>query len=186
MGIGIVAVLFIGVAFLVPLLRHLSHASMLKKLSWEGASPLPSFWGLQGLRIKRARWEGEVAFEQPGIGGGGKRGHLRLVASLGRKTAGIECFEPGTRDDAPAIPTGDADFDARVIVKGDAGLAKQLFTPEQRVRVLQLHANGGSLRAVTGGVVEVDGPLPANAEDLRRFLDLCDPLMNGMAESVSV
>jgi len=183
-AIWIVASLFIGFAFLVPIVRNITHASMLRKLGWEGASPMPSFWHLHGLRIKRARWEGEVAFEHPALGGG-KRGHLRLVASLGRKTAGIECFEPGTRDDAPAIPTGDADFDARVIVKGDAALAKQLFTPEQRIRVLRLHANGGALRAVTGGVVEVDGPLPATADDLRRFLDLCDAVVDGMVASVS-
>lgn len=182
---------WIGVAFLVlgaigvPIARNLIHAQMVNRLGWEGASPMPVFFGLDGLRIKRARWEGEVAFEPGGIGGGGKRGHLRLVASLGRKTAGIECFEPGTRDESPAIPTGDAAFDAQIIVKGDAALAKQLFTPEQRERLLLLRLGGGNLRAVTGGVVEIDGPLYTTGHDLRGFLDQCDVLLDAMVASVS-
>lgn len=186
MGIWIVAALFVGFSFLVPIVRSRAHASMVKNLGWEGASPIPSFWGLSGLRIRRPRWEGEVAFEPAGLGGGGRRGHLRLVASLGRRTAGLECFEPSTRDDSgPAIPTGDAAFDAQVVIKGDADLARKIFVPEQRERLLRLRAQGGILRAITGGVVEIDGPLPADGDELRRFLDQCDALVDGMVASVS-
>ncbi|MBV8881244.1 MAG: hypothetical protein JO332_14860 [Planctomycetaceae bacterium] len=183
-----------GVAFLiacglgVPVFRKLAHASMLQRLGWDGASVIPSTWGLSGLRVKRPRWEGEVAFEPAGVGGGGRRGHLRLVASLGRKTPSFAVSEKGRRDDAaatePAVATGDAAFDARLSVRGDADFIRRLLDAPQRERLLRLHDAGGCFRGLSGGVAELDGPLPAGAADLKGFLDQCDAILDAMAGAV--
>jgi len=70
-------------------------------------------------------------------------------------------------------------------VKGDAGFAKALLVPEQRERLLRLHEAGGRLRAITGGVVELDGPLFTHGPDLRGFLDRCDEIVDAMVASVT-
>lgn len=183
---------WIGVAFLVlcglgvPIVRNLIHASMIRNLGWEGASPMPAFWNLQGLRIKRARWEGEVAFEPAGVGGGGRRGHLRLVASLGRKTPDLAFFEAGRSPEGePGVPTGDPEFDGKILVKGDEAFVKKLLVPEQRTRLLRLQMAGGHLRALSGGVVELDGPLFTHGPGLREFLDQCDTILDAMVGSVT-
>ena len=52
---------WIGVAFLiacgigVPIFRRLAHRRMLTTLGWEGASVMPSTWGLSGLKLQRPR-----------------------------------------------------------------------------------------------------------------------------------
>lgn len=186
---------WIGVAFLiacgigVPVFRKLAHTRMLKRLGWDGASVMPVTWGLSGLRLQRPRWEGEVEFEAAGVGGGGKRGHLRLIASLKRKTPTLAFYEKGRRDDSaatePVIPTGDAAFDAKVSVRGDADFARKILVPEQRERLLRLQETGGTLWAISGGVVELAGPLPTAAADLKRFLDQCDALLDGMAGALT-
>jgi len=186
---------WIGVAFLiacgigVPVFRKLAHRRMLTTLGWEGASVMPSTWGLSGLKLQRPRWEGEVAFEPAGLGGGGKRGHLRLVASLKRRTPSLAFYEKGLRDDSaasePLIPTGDAAFDAKVSVRGDADFARKILVPEQRERLLRLKESGGYLWAISGGVAELGGPLPTAAADLKRFLDQCDALLDAMAGALA-
>lgn len=186
---------WIGVSFLIfcvlglPFARKLTHGSMLKALDWEGASVLPATWGLSGLRLQRARWEGEASFESASFGGGGRRGHLRLIASLKRPTPSLSFYEKGRRDDSaatePAVPTGDAAFDAKVSVRGDAALAQKILGPAQRERLMKLQEAGGYLWGISGGVAELGGPLPANREDLKAFLDRCDALLDSMAGALA-
>jgi len=183
---------WIGVAFLVacglgvPVCRKLAHAAMLRRLGWEGASVIPVTWGLSGLRLKRARWEGELEFEPGGLGGGGRRGHLRLIASLGRKTPSLwfqEPGRPGRPGEEPAVPTGDTAFDAGFVVHGDADFARKLLGPKQRERLLRLKESGGFVWAVSGGVVELGGPLLSDVAGLKRFLDECDMILDAMVEA---
>ncbi len=185
---------WIGVAFLiacglgVPVYRKFAHTAMLKSLQWEGASVIPVAWGLSGLRLKRARWEGEVEFEPAGVGGGGRRGHLRLIASLGRKTPSLSFYEAARRDASggePAIPTGDAAFDEKVVVKGDADFARKLLSPDQRERLLRLQGVDGHLWAISGGVVELAGPLVTDRARLKDFLVLCDEILDAMAGAIA-
>ncbi|HVR86740.1 MAG TPA: hypothetical protein VMU54_20625 [Planctomycetota bacterium] len=185
---------WIGVAFLVacglgvPIYRKFSHAAMLRNLGWEGASVIPVTWGLNGLRLKRARWEGEVEFEPAGIGGGGRRGHLWLIASLGRKTPSLSFYEKGRRDPSgvePVVPTGDAAFDAKFVVKGDPAFARKLLDPEQRERLLRLQEADGYVWAISGGVVELGGPLLTDGPGLRRFLEQCDSILDAMAGALT-
>ena len=185
---------WIGVAFLIacglgmPVYRKFAHAAMLKSLGWEGASVIPVNWGLSGLRLKRARWEGEVEFEPAGVGGGGRRGHLRLIASLGRKTPSLSFYEAGRRDaegGEPAIPTGDATFDEKIVVKGDADFARKLLSPDQRGRLLRLQELGGYVWAISGGVVELGGPLLTDRARLNEFLVLCDEILDAMAGAIA-
>ena len=185
---------WLGVAFLVAcgmgvvVFRKLAHAALLRKLDWRGATVQPVCWGLSGLRIHRERWEGEVEFEPGSIGGGGHRGHLRLIASLRRKTPTIALTEAGRRDVSggePAIQTGDPAFDATYAVKGDAEFARKILGPEQRERLLRLRESGGALWAVSGGVVEVVGPLLVDPAGLRQFLDQCDVILDAMARTVA-
>jgi hypothetical protein len=185
---------WIGVAFLiacglgVPVYRKFAHSAMLKNLAWEGASVIPATWSLSGLRLKRARWEGEVEFQPAGIGGGGRRGHLTLIASLGRKTPSLSFYETGRRDASggePALPTGDAAFDAKYVVKGDADFARKLLSPEQRERLLRLQEAGGYVWVVSGGLVELGGPLPSDSAGLKRFLEQCDSILDSMAGAIA-
>jgi len=185
---------WIGVAFLiacglgVPVYRKLAHSAMLKTLAWEGTSVIPVAWGLSGLRIQRTRWEGEVEFEPPGIGGGGRRGHLRLIATLKRKTPSLSFYETGRRDASggePALPTGDAAFDARYVVKGDPDFARKLLGPDQRERLLLLQGVGGYVWAVSGGIVEMGGPLLTDRSRLKDFLVLCDAILDAWAGAVA-
>ncbi|HEV3026953.1 MAG TPA: hypothetical protein VG457_05230 [Planctomycetota bacterium] len=185
---------WIGVAFLiacglgVPVYKKFAHSAMLKNLGWDGASVIPVIWGLSGLRLKRARWEGEVDFEPAGVGGGGRRGHLTLIASLGRKTPSLSFYETGRRDASggvPAVPTGDAAFDARIVVKGDADFARKLLSSEQRERLLRLQEAGGYVWAISGGIVELGGPLLTDSAGLKRFLELCDSILDAMAGAIA-
>ncbi|HLY09016.1 MAG TPA: hypothetical protein VKW04_06905 [Planctomycetota bacterium] len=185
---------WLGVAFLVacglgvPVYRKFAHSAMLKHLGWEGASVIPVTWGLSGLRLRRARWEGEMEFEPAGVGGGGRRGHLRLIASLGRTTPSLlfrEAGRPVAPGGEPTIPTGDAAFDAKIAVQGDAVLARKILSPDQRGRLLQFQESGGYLWAVSGGVVELGGPLPSDGAGLRAFLDQCDAILDAMVGAVS-
>lgn len=180
-----------GVAFLIacaiglPVYRKTAHTRMLRSLGWEGASVMPAIWGWSGLRLKRARWEGEVEFEPASIGGGGRRGHTRLIASLRKPTPMLSFYEKGRRDDSaatePAVPTGDTAFDAKLGVRGDAAFAKKLLGPEQRERLLRLLESGGYIWAISGGVVELGGPLPGGGAALKDFLDRCDAFLDAAA-----
>jgi hypothetical protein len=185
---------WIGVAFLiacglgVPVYKKFAHSAMLRNLGWDGASLIPVIWGLSGLRLKRARWEGEVEFEPAGVGGGGRRGHLTLIASLGQKTPALSFYDPGRRDASggePAVPTGDAAFDARIVVKGDADFARKVLSPEQRERLLRFQDLGGYVWGISGGIVELGGPLLTDGAVLKRFLDQCDSILDAMAGAIS-
>jgi hypothetical protein len=182
---------WIGVAFLiacaigVPYARKLFHDRRLKTLGLDGATVVPSWLGLSGLRLKRARWEGEVEFDPGGLGGGGRPGHLQLTASLGRRTPSVTLHEKGRVNEArlpgTPIPTGDLTFDAKLIVLGDPAFAQKLLVPEQRERLLRLEAAGGHLWGVDGGIVQLGGPLIRENAELKRFLELCDSILDAMA-----
>jgi hypothetical protein len=188
MGFWFGVALLVACGIGVPIGRKFAHAALLKDLAWEGASVIPVFWGLSGLRLKRPRWKGEVAFEAGGLGGGGRRGHLSLVASLGRKTPSLSFYEAGRRDASggePPVATGDAAFDSKIAVKGDADFVRKILGPEQRSRLLRLQESGGYVWAVSGGVVELGGPLPTSGPRLREFLDQCDAILDAMAGAVA-
>src|SRR6187431_2960877 len=98
---------------------------MLKRLAMEGLSVIPRFPGLSGLRIERSAWKGQVLF-QPAPMGGGRPGHLRLMAEFRTPAPSRP-----TRDDAP-IRTGDESFDRKILVEGDPVFAKKFLGPEMR------------------------------------------------------
>ncbi len=182
---------WIGVAFLaacaivIPYTRKLMHGQRLKTLGLAGATVVPSWFGLSGLRLRRARWEGEVEFDPGALGGGGRPGHLQLTASLGRKTPTVRFHEKDRVKEAALkeapLPTGDAAFDAKILVEGDPVFARKLLVPEQRERLLQLEAAGGHLWCVDGGIVQVGGPMIRERGELKRFLELCDAILDAMA-----
>jgi hypothetical protein len=167
-GIGFLIVCVLG----VPLLRKMSHDRMLKDLGLEGATVVSRFPGLSGLRIDRPAWKGEVVF-QPAPMGGGRPGHLRLLAEF-RSSAPSR---PG-RDDAP-IRTGDESFDRKIAVEGDPVFAKKFLSPEMRELLLQLDRMGGRILSIGEGTIEIDGPLLNDPASLRRFLELCDDVVGG-------
>jgi hypothetical protein len=186
---------WIGVAFLIlvgfvhPVLRRVAHGRMLRNLDMDGVTVMPTFLGYGGLRVTRARWDGEVSFTGPSLGGGGRTGHLELIASLRRPTPTLSLYEKGRRSDAgatePVVPTGDADFDAAITVRGDAEFAKKLLVPGQRERLLLLKNAGGYLWAISGGVAELGGPLPQDGRTLKDFLELCDAFLHEAAGAVA-
>lgn len=186
---------WVGVAFLIacalgiPYVRKLLHGRRLKTLGLDGVTVVPSWLGLSGLRLKRARWEGEVEFDPGGFGGGGRPGHLQLIATLGHRTPAVFFHEKGRVDEAklpePAVPIGDAAFDAKILVRGDRAFAQKLLAPEQRERLLRLEAVGGHLWSIDGGIVQVGGPLLTDVPELKRFLELCDAILDAMAAGLS-
>src|SRR5262245_47634572 len=115
-GIGFLVACLLG----VPLLQKLSHERLLKGLRMEGATRLPRLLGLSGVRIERPAWRGEVAFE-PARLGGGRPGHLRLLAEFARPLRLL-------RENAP-IRTGDEQFDQKIAVEGDPAFAKKFLVP---------------------------------------------------------
>ena len=38
---------------------------------------------------------------------------------------------------------------------------------------------GGRVLAIGEGTIEIDGPLPVRASDLKKFLELCDAIVDG-------
>lgn len=182
---------WIGVAFLVlcglgiPGARKVAHDRRLRTLGLDGAAVVPSLFGLSGLRLTRPRWDGEVEFDPGALGGGGRPGHLRLTASLRRPTPALRFHEKGRVSEAalgePPLPTGDAAFDAKILVQGDRAFAQKLLVPEQRARLLQLEEAGGHLWSVDGGIVLMGGPWIREAGELRRFLELCGAILDAMA-----
>jgi hypothetical protein len=165
LGIGFLIACLLG----VPLLRKLSHERMLRSLEIAGAALVPRFPALSGLRIARPAWKGLVTFEAARLGGG-RPGHLRIVAEFAQPLQPI-------RHDAP-IRTGDAEFDRKIVVEGDPGFARKFLVPEMRERLMQLDSLGGRILAIREESMEIDGPLPADAASLRRFLDLCDGIIS--------
>jgi len=165
-GIGFLVVCVFGVS----LLRKLFHERMLKSLQIQGATLVPSFLTLRGLRLARPAWKGVVVFEAARLGGG-RPGHLRVLAEFAEPLLPI-------REDAP-IRTGDAEFDRKIVVEGDPGFARKFLVPEMRERLMQLDSLGGRILAIREESMEIDVPLPADAAALQRFLELCDGIISG-------
>jgi hypothetical protein len=165
-GIGFLA----ACVFTMPLLRKLAHERMLQGLQLEGASRVPRLLGLSGLRVERRDWKGDLVFEAARLGGG-HPGHLRVLALFAKPLQPI-------REGAP-IQTGDAEFDRKIAVEGDAAFAKKFLGPEMRERLMDLDRLGGRVLAIREESIEIDGPLPADAASLRRFLELCDVIISG-------
>jgi len=82
----------------------------------------------------------------------------------------------------PGGADGDAAFDAKYVVKGDADFARKLLSPEQRERLLRLQEAGGYVWVISGGLVELGGPLPTDSAGLKRFLEQCDSVLEGWRE----
>jgi hypothetical protein len=168
----------LGIAFLVacllgvPLLRKILHARMLARLGLEGAEVVPRFWSLSGLRLQRTGWKGEVLF-RPAPLGGGRPGHLRLVAEF-RSAAPSR----SPRDDSP-IRTGDESFDRKIAAQGDPAFARRFLVPEMRELLLELDRMGGRILEIGEGTIEIDGPLLHDPSSLRQFLELCDDIVCG-------
>jgi hypothetical protein len=169
---------FLGIGFLVtgvlgvPLLRKVVHERMLKRLAMDGAAIVPRFWSLSGLRIDRPAWKGEVVF-QPAPMGGGRPGHLRLLAEFRTPAPSRP-----RRDDAP-IRTGDESFDRKIAVEGDPAFAKKFLGPEMRELLLELDRMGGRILGIGEGTIEIDGPLLGDPAALRQFLELCHEIIAG-------
>jgi hypothetical protein len=66
-------------------------------------------------------------------------------------------------------------------VQGDPAFAQKLLGPEQRERLLRLEEAGGHLWCVDGGIVQLGGPLIRENAELKRFLVLCDAILDAMA-----
>ncbi|MBI3858124.1 MAG: hypothetical protein HY293_20780 [Planctomycetes bacterium] len=173
---------FVGIGFLlacvfgVPLLRKQSHEAMLKGLGLEGVTVVPKFWSLSGLRIERSKWKGEVFF-QAARAGGGRAGHLRYVVEFRVPVPVISLNRDATKESK--VRTGDDDFDRKISVEGDPAFARKLLVPVMRERLMRLDEVGGRVLAIGEGSVEIDGPLPAGLPDLKRFLELCDAIVDG-------
>ena len=165
-GIGFLLACVLG----IPLLRKLSHERLLKRLQIEGAVRVPRFLGLSGLRIERPSWKGVVSFA-PARLGGGHPGHLKVLAEFAKPLQPV-------REDAP-FRTGDEDFDRKIVVEGDPVFARKFLVPEMRERLMQLDRMGGRILAIREEMMEIDGPLPADAAALQRFLELCDGIIRG-------
>jgi hypothetical protein len=175
---GVFFLLALGLA--VPIFRKISHARGLKKLGMEGVSISPRFWGLSGLRLQRAAWEGDVRFETSGM-----KGHLLLKAMLRRSLPSLSFHEKGKIDEARLgkviFTTGDADFDGKIVVSGDPGFARKLLGSELRKRLMQLDQLGGRVWSVGGLSVEIAGPLLVRPAELRKFLEACGAVIEGIA-----
>ena len=168
---------FVGIAFLlfclfgVPYLRKHGHEKMLKNLGMEGVTIVPQFWSLSGLRIERPKWKAEVAF-QSARAGGGRPGHLRLVAEF-RGPVPLAAAP----SDAP-LRTGDDEFDRKISVEGDPVFARKLLSPIVREQMMRLDEVGGRVHAIGEGTVEIYGALPERSTDLRKFLELCATIVD--------
>jgi hypothetical protein len=162
-----------GCIFSMPLVRKVLHERTLKELGMEGMTIVPRFWTPSGLRIERARWQGEVFFEPAKIGGG-HPGHLRLRAEFKRAAPAA----PSSGDASP-IQTGDPEFDRMIAVSGDRAFARKLLVPEMRERLVKLDQMGGRVIAIGEETVEIDGPFLGRPPELKRFLELCDAIVQG-------
>jgi len=172
LGIGFL----IACVFGVPLLRKLCHERTLKELAMEGTTVVPRFWSLSGLRIDRTAWSGEVFF-QAARPGGGRPGHLRLLAGFKKSAPPLP---PPVREES-RIRTGDEEFDRKIAVEGDPVFARKLLVPEMRERLMRLDRMGGRVLAIGEGTIEIDGPLLSERSALKQFLDVCDEVINGTA-----
>ena len=164
--------LLLGCILGVPLLRKKSHEAMLKALQMDGVIVVPRPWMLSGLRVERSRWQADVVFQEARMGGG-RPGHLRY-----RATFTPPLPPPGGRTSEPVVSTGDPQFDQKISVEGDPAFARKLLVPEMRERMIRLDGMGGRVLAIGEGFVEIDGPLLARTPELRRFLELCDAIVD--------
>jgi hypothetical protein len=159
------------------MLRRLSHERTLKGLGIEGMTVVPRLWSLSGLRIDRPGWKAEVFFESARAGGG-RPGHLRLLADFQKPAPPLAFPARPSRADA-AIRSGDEAFDRKITVEGDPAFAKKFLVPEMRERLLRLDQMGGRVLAIGESTIEIDGPLLGEPAALRQFLELCDGIVNG-------
>lgn len=174
----------LGIVFLlaclfgVPLLKRVLHERAVKGLGMDGVRVVAGGWRPSGLRIERAAWGADVHFESPGLAAG-RPGHLRLVADF-RKAAPQLLFPKGHAG-GDAVRTGDDEFDRKIAVVGDAAFARKLLVPEMRARLLRLDELGGRVIGIGAGAIEIDGPYLLRSEDLKRFLELCDAVVDATA-----
>lgn len=164
----------------MPLLRRIGHERTLEGIDLEGVSIIPRFWSLSGLRILRPRWQGEVRFEAAPLGGG-RPGHLRLLAEWKGKGPAPDRPPDPPPGDEPAVLTGDPEFDRKIAVAGDRAFARKLLVPEMRERLIELDRRGGRVIAIGREALEISGPLLHRAAELRQFLELCDAIVQGAA-----
>jgi len=167
--------LLVGCLLGLPLVRRVLHERTLRGLGMEGVTVVPRVLRLSGLRLRRARWEGEAFFESSGLGDNHRAGHVRLRATF---ASAVPPLAERTAADA-AIRTGDEGFDQKIVVSGDPAFARKLLVPEMRERLVRLDQQGGRVLAIGDGTIEIDGPLPARTQDLRTFLELCDAIVDG-------
>ena len=170
-----VAVL-LGLGLSVPVYRKASHTRALKSLGLEGVALVPRLWGLSGLRMTRANWDGEVRFETSGM-----RGHVILSAALKKSTPSLS-FEPGAPEGGPMNPeiltTGDLEFDRKIAVRGDREFAKKLLGSDMRKQLMALDRLGGRVGSLGGGSLVIAGPLLTRSAELREFLKSCEAVID--------
>jgi len=172
---GVSVLLALGLS--VPLYRKISHTRALNSLGLEGVAVVPRFWGLSGLRLSRAGWEGEVRFETAGM-----KGHLILNAALKKSTPSLS-FEPGAPEGGPTkseeiLATGDAEFDRKIAVRGDREFAKRLLGSEMREQLMALDRLGGRVGSLGGGNLVIAGPLLTRPAELKEFLKSCEAVID--------
>jgi len=166
--------LLLGCILGVPFLQRRSHEAMLGGLGMEGVTVLPRSGALRGLSIERPKWKAEVAFEPPRVGGG-RPGHLRYVAEF---RGPVPLASAGTPAPDARLETGDNEFDRKISVEGDPAFARKLLSPLVREKLMRLDEVGGRVHAIGEGTVEIHGPLPQRAPDLRNFLELCAAIVD--------
>lgn len=167
----------LGLGLSVPLYRKISHTRALNSLGLEGVAVIPRFWGLSGLRMSRAGWDGEVRFETAGM-----RGHLILSAALKKPTPSLS-FEPGTPEGGSTkseeiLGTGDPEFDRKISVRGDREFAKKLLGSDMRERLMALDRLGGRVGSLGGGSLVIAGPLLTRSAELKEFLKSCEAVID--------
>lgn len=157
-----------GLVLVKPALRKLSHGRLVRELGMEGVEVAPRWLRFDALRVKGGSWTADVEFK-PAFE---KGGHTHFKADLKRATPDVEFS---------ATAGGAAAFAAA----GDEAFAQKLLTEEVRQRLLRLGALGGRLWYLRGGKMEIVGPLPGNADELRGFLALAKDVTDLAAAALS-
>ncbi len=157
-----------GLVLVRPALRKLAHGRLVRELGMEGVEVARRWVRFDGLRVTGAGWAADVEFK-PAFE---KGGHTHFRADLRRQTPDVVF---------PATAGGAAAFAAA----GDEAFAQKLLTEEVRLRLLRLGALGGRLWYVRGGRMEIVGPLPGTADELRGFLALAREVADLAAAALS-